>query len=61
MFTFLVEQSLHNRVLVPVIMVILMGCGAFTGALLPVDVFLTLSRLTVTIMTEDDGPASPEV
>ncbi|MDP2119151.1 MAG: efflux RND transporter permease subunit [Hoeflea sp.] len=61
MFTFLVTQSLRNRVLVLVLSVVLMGYGAFTAMNLPVDVFPDLNRPTVTIMTEAEGLAPPEV
>jgi HME family heavy-metal exporter len=61
MFTFLVTQSLRNRVLVLVLSVVLMGYGAFTAMKLPVDVFPDLNRPTVTIMTEAEGLAPPEV
>jgi HME family heavy-metal exporter len=61
MFTFLVTQSLRNRVLVLVIAAVLMGYGAFTALRLPVDVFPDLNRPTVTIMTEAEGLAPQEV
>ena len=61
MFTFLVTQSLRHRVLVLVLSVVLMGYGAFTAMKLPVDVFPDLNRPTVTIMTEAEGLAPPEV
>ncbi len=61
MFTFLVTQSLRNRVLVLVISAVLMAYGAFTAMRLPVDVFPDLNRPTVTILTEAEGLAPPEV
>ena len=61
MFTFLVTQSLRNRVLVLVIAAVLMAYGAFTAMRLPVDVFPDLNRPTVTIMTEAEGLAPPEL
>jgi HME family heavy-metal exporter len=61
MFTFLVTQSLRNRLLVLASALALVIFGAFTAAQLPVDVFPDLNRPTVTIMTESEGLAPPEV
>ncbi|KQQ17588.1 multidrug transporter AcrB [Methylobacterium sp. Leaf122] len=61
MFTFLVSQSLKNRLLVLAIAGVLVLFGAFTVTKLPVDVFPDLNRPTVTIMTEAEGYAPPEV
>ncbi|MFC0339531.1 efflux RND transporter permease subunit [Paracoccus niistensis] len=61
MFTFLVTQSLRNRMLVLVLAAILVGYGTFVAMRLPVDVFPDLNRPTVTIMTEAEGLAPPEV
>jgi len=61
MFTFLVTQSLRNRLLVLASALALVVFGAFTTTQLPVDVFPDLNRPTVTIMTESEGLAPPEV
>src|SRR4051812_6386845 len=61
MFTFLVSQSLRNRLLVLASALALVIFGAFTAMRLPVDVFPDLNRPTVTIMTESEGLAPPEV
>ncbi|KMO36022.1 efflux RND transporter permease subunit [Methylobacterium aquaticum] len=61
MFTFLVSQSLKNRLLVLAIAAVLVLYGAFTVTKLPVDVFPDLNRPTVTIMSEAEGYAPPEV
>ncbi|MDB5590733.1 efflux RND transporter permease subunit [Enterovirga sp.] len=61
MFTFLVTRSLRNRVLVLALAAALVLFGALTVTRLPVDVFPDLNRPTVTIMTESEGLAPPEV
>jgi HME family heavy-metal exporter len=61
MFTFLVTQSLRNRLLVLALAVALMIFGAFALPRLPVDVLPDLNKQVVTIMTEAEGLAPPEV
>jgi HME family heavy-metal exporter len=61
MFTFLVSASLRNRLFVLAIASVLVLLGAYIARQLPVDVFPDLNRPTVTIMTESEGYAPPEV
>ncbi|WP_411901425.1 efflux RND transporter permease subunit [Methylorubrum thiocyanatum] len=61
MFTFLVSQSVRNRLLVLAMATVLVLFGAFTATKLPVDVFPDLNKPTVTIMTEAEGYAPQEV
>jgi HME family heavy-metal exporter len=61
MFRFLVTQSLRNRVFVLAAALALVIYGLFTVSQLPVDVFPDLNKPTVTIMTEAEGLAPPEV
>jgi CzcA family heavy metal efflux pump len=61
MFNFLVTQSLRNRLLVIAFAAVLVLLGAFTATKLPVDVFPDLNKPTVTIMSEAEGLAPPEV
>ena len=61
MFRFLVTQSLRNRLMVLAASAILVLLGIFSASRLPVDVFPDLNKPTVTIMTESEGLAPPEV
>jgi HME family heavy-metal exporter len=61
MFTFLVTQSLRNRLLVLALAGALMVLGAYAVTRLPVDVLPDLNKQVVTIMTEAEGLAPPEV
>jgi HME family heavy-metal exporter len=61
MFTFLVTQSLRNRLLVLALAAALMMFGAYAVTRLPVDVLPDLNKQVVTIMTEAEGLAPPEV
>ncbi|WKA27912.1 efflux RND transporter permease subunit [Bradyrhizobium roseum] len=61
MFTFLVSASLRNRLFVLAMAAVLVLLGAYTARQLPVDVFPDLNRPTVTILTESEGYAPPEV
>lgn len=61
MFTFLVSASLRNRLFILAMAGILILLGAYTARQLPVDVFPDLNRPTVTIITESEGYAPPEV
>ena len=61
MFSFLVSHALRNRILVLVASCVLVALGVFSTSRLPVDVFPDLNKPTVTIMTEAEGFAPPEV
>jgi HME family heavy-metal exporter len=61
MFTFLVTQSLKNRLLVCALAGALVLLGLFSVRKLPVDVLPDLNRPTVTIMSEAEGLAPQEV
>ncbi len=61
MFTWLLNFSLKNRLIVILLGLIIMFYGAFTLKQIPVDVFPDLNKPTVTVMTEAGGMASEEV
>lgn len=61
MFNFIVRTSLANRLVVLAAAAVLVVWGSFTISTLPVDVFPDLNKPTVTIMTEAEGLAPPEV
>ncbi|MDO9057844.1 MAG: efflux RND transporter permease subunit, partial [Bradyrhizobium sp.] len=61
MFRFLVTQSLRNRLMVLAASAVLVLLGIYSATRLPVDVFPDLNKPTVTILTESEGFAPPEV
>ncbi|HRY03765.1 MAG TPA: efflux RND transporter permease subunit [Beijerinckiaceae bacterium] len=61
MFARLVANALRNRLLVIAIAAVLVVWGGYTAIRLPVDVLPDLNKPTVTIMTEAEGLAPPEV
>ena len=61
MFRFFVTQSLRNRLMVLAAALVLVLLGIFSASRLPIDVFPDLNKPTVTIMTESEGLAPPEV
>ncbi|GAB3245198.1 efflux RND transporter permease subunit [Chitinimonas naiadis] len=61
MFSWIVNQSLRNRLLVLAAALILMLYGGMTAWRMPVDVFPDLNKPTVTVMTEAGGMAPEEV
>jgi HME family heavy-metal exporter len=61
MFSWIVNQSLRNRLLVLAIAMILLIYGSFSALQMPVDVFPDLNKPTVTLMTEAGGMAPEEV
>ncbi len=61
MFTWLLNFSLTNRIIVLLLSLIMIVYGAFTLKQSSVDVFPDLNKPTVTVMTEAGGMASEEV
>lgn len=61
MFDKLIQFSLHKRLIVLVMAIILLIAGTFIAIDMPVDVFPDLTAPTVTIMTEAHGMAAEEV
>lgn len=61
MFRFLVTHALLNRILVLIVATVLVALGVFCANRLAVDVFPDLNKPTVTVMTEAEGFAPPEV
>ncbi|WP_410498864.1 efflux RND transporter permease subunit [Chitinibacter sp. S2-10] len=61
MFSWIVNQSLKNRLFIVAIAAILLIYGGLTASKMPVDVFPDLNKPTVTIMTEAGGMAPEEV
>ncbi len=61
MFNRLVSASLHHRLIVLAVALILIGYGSVILPGIPVDIFPDLNRPVVTLMTEAEGLAPQEV
>ena len=57
----IISYSLHNRLLVVIVSVLLMAVGLYTSLDMEVDVFPDLNAPTVVVMTEAQGMAAEEV
>ena len=57
----IINFSLHNRLLIIVIAVLLSATGIYTASRMEVDVFPDLNAPTVVVMTEAPGMATEEV
>ncbi|MFP5430549.1 MAG: efflux RND transporter permease subunit [Gammaproteobacteria bacterium] len=61
MFNWIVRYSLHNRLFVLAVALLLMLYGALSAVRSPVDVFPDLNKPLVTVLTESGGMAPEEV
>jgi HME family heavy-metal exporter len=61
MFQWIIHYSLHQRLLVLAISILLIIYGTLVLRQLPIDVFPDLNKPTVTLMTEAEGMAPEEV
>ena len=57
----IINFSLHNRLLVMIMGVLLLCVGTYTAQQMEVDVFPDLNAPTVVVMTEAPGMATEEV
>jgi HME family heavy-metal exporter len=61
MFKWILDVSLHNRVLVLAVAMVLIALGGWQTSRTPVDVFPDLDKPTVTLLVESGGMAPEEV
>ncbi|NND95859.1 MAG: efflux RND transporter permease subunit, partial [Pirellulaceae bacterium] len=57
----IISFSLHNRLLILAVAVIMLGIGTWQTTQLPIDVFPNLNRPRVVVITEAPGMAPEEV